>query len=148
MDHIDWQPELRFYPGTLIQGGDMPNKIDPRAGNVNLHELMQFPPEGIFTKVLVKSESFSCALICLGVGHEIDKHALSGNACLQILNGRGELVTSEETVPLETGKFQFLAEHTEHSIMAKEDLAFLFCLSHLIPRDLYILKRGQPRRAA
>jgi quercetin dioxygenase-like cupin family protein len=126
----------------------MRNHLESQGGSINLHDLMQFPPEGIFTRILVKSESFSCALICLGAGHEIDKHTLSGNACLQILSGSGELVTSDGVVPLQSGKFQFLAEHTEHSIVAKQDLAFLFCLSHLIPRDLYILKRRQSQHAA
>lgn len=102
--------------------------------------LVRFTEDGIHSQVLGKSESFSCALLCLSKGNRIDTHESTGKACIQVLKGSGVLAAESERHSLRAGSFIFLPERLPHSIEAGEDLAFLLCLSHLIPPELYRLR--------
>lgn len=108
----------------------------------NLSEMIRFPPEGIFTHVVTKSRNFSCALICVAAGNGIDPHETSGEACIQVLRGSGVLSSEGRECPLEAGTIVCLPEHTPHAIAAEEDLAFLFCLGHLISPEMYRIIRA------
>ena len=49
------------------------------AFSKNLNDLMEFPKDGIFSKVLSKSDSYNFTLMCLSKGTDIDTHTSSKN---------------------------------------------------------------------
>ncbi|MCK5215918.1 MAG: cupin domain-containing protein [Candidatus Omnitrophica bacterium] len=94
----------------------------------NLNEQMQFPAEGIFSKVLYKTESYHYTLMCLAGGTDIDTHTSSKNGCVQVLKGKGTFVLNEQEIAMEPGVFIYMPAGAPHSLKAEEDTAFLLCL--------------------
>ena len=45
----------------------------------NLNEMMEFPKEGIFSKVLAKGETYNYTLMCLSAGTDIDTSSPNRN---------------------------------------------------------------------
>ncbi len=95
----------------------------------NLNEMMEFPKEGIFSKVLAKSENFNYTLMCLAEGTDIDTHTSTKNGCVQVLKGKGTFTLFDKKIEMKPGVFIFMPENAPHSLNAKEDLAILLCLS-------------------
>lgn len=95
----------------------------------NLNEMMEFPKEGIFSKVLAKSDSYNYTLMCLAKGADIDTHTSTKNGGVQVLKGKGVFKLFDEEIKMEPGVFIFMPADAPHSLKAEEDLAILLCLS-------------------
>jgi len=95
----------------------------------NLNEMMEFPKEGIFSKVLAKSDSYNYTLMCLAKGSDIDTHTSTKNGGVQVLKGSGTFKLFDEEIKMEPGVFIFMPADAPHSLKADEDLAILLCLS-------------------
>lgn len=95
----------------------------------NLNEMMEFPKEGIFSKVLAKSDTYNYTLMCLAKGSEIDTHTSTKNGCVQVLKGRGTFMLFGRKIKMEQGTFIFMPADAPHSLKAEEDLAILLCLT-------------------
>ncbi|MFH1360198.1 MAG: cupin domain-containing protein [Candidatus Omnitrophota bacterium] len=97
--------------------------------SLNINTMMEFPKEGIFSKVLAKSETYNFTLMCLAKGSEIDTHTSTKNGGIQVLKGQGTFTLSGEDIPMEPGVFIFMPADAPHSLKADEDLAILLCLA-------------------
>jgi len=95
----------------------------------DLNELMEFPKEGVFSKVLAKSDTFNYTLMCLAKGTDIDTHTSTKNGCVQVLKGKGTFKLFDKNISMEPGIFIFMPKDAPHSLKAGEDLAILLCLS-------------------
>ncbi|MBI2133359.1 cupin domain-containing protein [Candidatus Woesearchaeota archaeon] len=89
---------------------------------------MQFPNEGIFSTVLVKSENYNHTLMCLAKGSGIDTHTSTKAGAVLVLKGKGEFLLADEKISLKPGTFIFMPPNTSHSLAAFEDLAILLLL--------------------
>tara|TARA_Y100000310_G_scaffold344969_1_gene460857 strand:- start:1133 stop:1450 length:318 start_codon:yes stop_codon:yes gene_type:complete len=96
----------------------------------NLNELMEFPKEGIFSKVLAKSDTYNYTLMCLAKGTDIDTHTSTKNGCVQVLQGKGTFRLFDKDIKMEPGVFIFMPKDAPHSLKAEENLAILLCLSN------------------
>jgi quercetin dioxygenase-like cupin family protein len=94
-----------------------------------LNTLMQFPSEGIFSKVLVKTETMNCTLMCLAQGTDIDTHTSTKQGCVQVLQGRGQFNLNGQKIALTPGILIYMPANAPHSLQASENLAFLLYLS-------------------
>jgi len=95
----------------------------------DLNEMMEFPKEGIFSKVLTKSDNFNYTLMCLAAGADIDTHTSTKNGVVQVLKGKGTFKLFDEEIAMKPGKFIFMPENAPHSLKAEEDTAILLCLT-------------------
>ena len=95
----------------------------------NLDEMMEFPREGVFSKVLVKGEASNHTLMCLAKGSDISEHTSTREAAVTVLRGRGIFVLSGEKIEMKPGVFIFMPRNAPHSLSASEDLAILLSLS-------------------
>ena len=95
---------------------------------IDLHSLMQFGDKGVFSKVLVKTETYNHTLMCLSAGADIDTHTSTKHGCLQIIKGTGEFILDDEKIEMKPGVFIHMPANAPHSLRATEDLAFLLCL--------------------
>jgi nitric oxide dioxygenase len=53
----------------------------------NLFKMMEFPKEGVFSKVLAKGESSNHTLMCLAKGTDISEHTSTKEAVVTVLKG-------------------------------------------------------------
>jgi len=96
----------------------------------NLNEMMEFPKEGIFSRVLAKSDAYSYTLMCLSKGADIDTHTSTKNGVVQVLKGKGVFKLFGKEISIEPGVFIFMPADAPHSLKAEEDLAILLCLNN------------------
>jgi nitric oxide dioxygenase len=95
----------------------------------NLFETMEFPREGVFSKVLAKGEMSNHTLMCLAAGTDMSEHTSTREGCDTVLKGKGTFVLGRKNIPMEPGVFIFMPKNTPHSLSASENLAILLSLS-------------------
>ena len=94
-----------------------------------LEKMMEFPKEGVFSKVLVKTNISNHTLMCLTKGSDISKHTSTREAAVTVLKGKGTFVLNGKKIKMKPGVFIFMPKNAPHSLSAKEDLAILLSLS-------------------
>lgn len=101
----------------------------PRSTVRNLYEMMEFPSEGVFSKVVARGEMSNHTLMCLAKGTDITTHASSREATVTVLKGKGVFVLNGKRIRMEPGVCIFMTKGAPHALRADEDLAFLLSLS-------------------
>jgi quercetin dioxygenase-like cupin family protein len=94
-----------------------------------LREQIEYPSEGVFSKVLLQDKACQYSLFCLTSDTEISEHTSTRNATVNVLEGRGILTLEGKQIVLEPGIFIFMPANAPHALKAEENLAFLLTLS-------------------
>ncbi|MFM5982620.1 MAG: cupin domain-containing protein [Sphaerospermopsis kisseleviana] len=96
-----------------------------------LQEHIEYPREGVLSKVLAKDTVCQYTLFCLAANTEISEHTSTRNATVNVLEGRGLLTLSGsgEEILLEPGVFIFMPANAPHALQAESNLSFLLTLS-------------------
>lgn len=94
----------------------------------DLEKMMEFPKEGVFSKVLVKTAISNYTLMCLARGSDISEHTSTREAAVTVLKGKGTFVLGRKKVKMMPGVFIFMPKDAPHSLSADEDLAILLSL--------------------
>jgi len=97
--------------------------------SIQLKDVFEFKNEGIFSKVLSKSETYNYSIMCLAKGSDIDTHTSTKNGGVYVLQGKGIFNLEGKDIVLAPGVFIFMPANAKHSLRADEDLAILLCLS-------------------
>ncbi|MEK6563769.1 MAG: cupin domain-containing protein [Candidatus Omnitrophota bacterium] len=95
----------------------------------DLEKMMEFPKEGIFSKVLVKTNISNHTLLCLAKGTDMSEHTSTREAAVTVLKGKGTFVLRRKKIKMKPGVFIFMPKNAPHSLNADEDLAILLSLS-------------------
>jgi len=95
----------------------------------DLSSMMEFPREGVFSKVLVKTEISNHTLMCLARGSDISEHTSTREAVVTVLKGKGVFILAGQKIRMEPGVFIFMPKDAPHSLSAEEDLAFLLSIT-------------------
>lgn len=97
--------------------------------NFNFQDQIEYPQEGVLSKVLFKDENCQYTLFCLSAETEISEHTSSRNATVNVLAGKGTLNVAGMDIALTPGVFVFMKANAPHALQAAENLAFLLTLS-------------------
>ena len=95
----------------------------------NLEQMMEFPEQGIFSRVLVKTDISNHTLMCMAKGSDISEHTSTREAAVTVLKGKGTFVLFGKKIKMKPGVFIFMPKNAPHSLSADEDLAILLSLS-------------------
>ncbi len=95
----------------------------------DLERMMEFPKEGIFSKVLVKTNISNHTLLCLAKGTDMSEHTSTREAAVTVLKGKGTFILRRKKIRMKPGVFIFMPKNAPHSLSADEDLAILLSLS-------------------
>ena len=95
----------------------------------DLEKMMEFPKEGIFSKVLVKTNISNHTLLCLAKGTDMSEHTSTREAAVTVLKGSGTFILRRKKIKMRSGVFIFMPKNAPHSLSADEDLAILLSLS-------------------
>ena len=76
-----------------------------------------------------KANGLRIVLIALRKGAEMVKHTAEGKISVQVLEGKIQLNTDEQTVNLSKGQMLALHEGISHSLLAKKKTIFLLTLT-------------------
>ncbi len=94
----------------------------------NLDQMMEFPRQGVFSKVLVKTDVSNHTLMCLAKGSDISEHTSTREVAVTVLKGKGTFVLGKKKIKMKPGVFIFMPKNAPHSLSASEDLAILLSL--------------------
>lgn len=100
-----------------------------KSSFVNLNEHIEYPSEGILSKVLLKDKNCQYTLFCLAKNTEITEHTASRNATVNVIEGEGILTLEGEKISLTKGVFIVMPSHAPHALQATDNLCFLLTLS-------------------
>lgn len=100
-----------------------------KAALSDLGKLMEFPRQGVFSKVLVKTPVSNHTLMCLAKGSDISEHTSTREAAVTVLKGEGVFVLNGKKIKMKPGVFIFMPANAPHSLSASKDLAILLSLS-------------------
>jgi quercetin dioxygenase-like cupin family protein len=95
----------------------------------DLEKMMEFPREGVFSKVLVKTPTSNHTLMCLAKGSDISEHTSTREAAVTVLKGKGTFWLGRKKIPMKQGTFIFMPKNAPHALSASENLAFILSLS-------------------
>jgi len=95
----------------------------------DLEKIMEFPKEGVFSKVLVKTDISNHTLMCLAKGSDISEHTSTREASVTVLKGKGIFVLNGKRIKMKPGVFIFMPKNAPHSLSAKTNLSILLSLS-------------------
>ena len=95
----------------------------------NLEQMMEFPEQGIFSRVLVKTDISNHTLMCMAKGSDISEHTSTREAAVTVLKGKGTFVLFGKKIKMKPGVFIFMPKNAPHSLSADENLAILLSLS-------------------
>jgi len=90
--------------------------------------MMEFPKEGIFSKVLIKTDVSNYTLMCLARGADISEHTSTREAAVMVLKGKGVFILNGRRIKMKPGVFIFMPKDAPHSLRASENLAILLSL--------------------
>jgi len=95
----------------------------------DLEKMMEFPKEGIFSKVLAKTNISNHTLLCLAKGSDMSEHTSTREAAVTVLKGKGTFILRRKKIKMKPGVFIFMPKNAPHSLSADEDLAILLSLA-------------------
>ncbi|MDD5730977.1 MAG: cupin domain-containing protein [Candidatus Omnitrophica bacterium] len=94
----------------------------------DLEKMMEFPKEGIFSKVLVRSDVSNYTLMCLAKGSDISEHTSTREAAVTVLKGEGVFILNGKKIKMKPGVFIFMPKNSPHSLSASSNLAILLSI--------------------
>lgn len=94
-----------------------------------LQEKIEYPADGVLSKVLFKDKNCQYTLFCLAADTSISEHTSTRNAVINVIEGQGILTLEEQEIKLEPGLFVFMKAHAPHALKAEQNLAFILTLS-------------------
>ncbi|MFZ1025762.1 MAG: globin domain-containing protein [Limnoraphis robusta] len=119
--------------------------------NTNLQALIEYPKQGILSKVILKDKNCQYTLFCLAKGTDIEEHTSTRNATVMVFEGTGKLTLNGEEIPLNPGVFVFMPADAPHALQAEENLAFVLILSEqpqakksVSPQTIELIKSTAP----
>ncbi|HEY9600645.1 MAG TPA: cupin domain-containing protein [Allocoleopsis sp.] len=97
----------------------------------SLRERIEYPADGVLSKVLFKDKNCQYTLFCLAADTSISEHTSTRNAVINVIEGRGTLILEGQEIQLEPGTFIFMKARAPHALKAEQNLAFLLTLSEI-----------------
>lgn len=94
-----------------------------------IKERIEYPADGVLSKILLKDNNCQYTLFCLAKNTEISEHTSTRNAVINVIEGQGTLTLEGEDIQLEPGIFVFMKANAPHALKAEQNLAFLLTLS-------------------
>jgi quercetin dioxygenase-like cupin family protein len=94
-----------------------------------LQDRIEYPADGVLSKVLFKDNNCQYTLFCLAVDTSISEHTSTRNAVINVIEGQGILTLEGEDIQLKPGIFVFMKANAPHALKAEQNLAFLLTLS-------------------
>ncbi len=88
---------------------------------VRLTERIRQSPERMTTEVLHSCQDMRVLLIHLAPGESLPPQASSSSVSIQIVEGRGEILSGEEWVPVAAGVIRFFPPQEPHGVRAVEE---------------------------
>lgn len=94
----------------------------------NLKAMIEYPREGIISKVISKTGKKEVTLFSMAKGTEISEHTSTKEGMVYVLEGKGTFILRDNRIKMESGVIIFMDKNSPHSLEAEENTNFLLVL--------------------
>lgn len=98
----------------------------------NLFKMIQYPSNGILSKVIEKNEKLNITLFCMAEGTDISSHTSTKKGFVYVIEGDGVFTLEGQEIIMEAGKYIYMDENAVHSLKANKNTSFLLVLANNI----------------
>ena len=95
---------------------------------MNLKEQIEYPSNGVLSKVISKTEKNNLTLFSMAAGTDIGTHTSIKEGFVYVIEGKGTFVLNGEEIAMLPGKIIFMDKNAPHSLKAEENTSFLLSL--------------------
>ncbi|KKQ57240.1 MAG: Cupin domain protein [Parcubacteria group bacterium GW2011_GWA2_38_13] len=94
----------------------------------NIRQLIEYPCEGILSKVIYKTETQETTLFCMSKGSELTEHTSSKNAIVYFLEGKGIFQLEDKKIDISDTLYISMEKNSKHSLQTESNTSFLLIL--------------------
>lgn len=94
----------------------------------NLSELIEYPSDGILSKVILKNDRLDVTLFCMAQGTEMSEHTSTKQGLVHVIEGKGAFTIKGKPIDMLPGTLIHMNENEVHSLKADENTSFLLIL--------------------
>lgn len=98
--------------------------------NENLYKMIQYPAQGILSKVIEKNQKMNITLFCMAEGTDISSHTSTKQGFVYVIEGDGIFTLEGNEIPMEAGRYIYLEENAVHALKAIKNTSFLLVLAN------------------
>lgn len=99
-----------------------------KSKKVILMEESDYASGAIVSKVLYKSGSGNLTLFAFDKGQELSEHLAPYDACVQVIDGTGEIIINKVSFKLSAGEFIIMPANVPHVVKAVEKFKMLLTM--------------------
>lgn len=96
--------------------------------NKKLKEMIEYPSEGISSKVVMKSEDLDVTLFCMAKGTDMSDHTSTRAGTVYVVEGDGVFNLEGEDIEMKPGTLIYMKKNAVHSLRANENTTFVLTL--------------------
>ena len=85
---------------------------------------LEYPKDGVLSKVLQKNEAVDVTLFCMAAGTEISDHTSRRAGTVYVIEANGIFRLEGKDIPLLPGVHIYMQKDAVHSLSARENTAF------------------------
>lgn len=90
----------------------------PSGEAVNVASLVEYAPESIVSRQLIKNDAGTITLFAFDKGQSLSEHSAPFDALVQIVDGEAELVIGGNSVPAKVGQMVVMPADVPHAVKA------------------------------
>jgi len=90
----------------------------PSGEAVNVASLVEYAPESIVSRQLVKNDAGTVTLFAFDKGQSLSEHTTPFDALVQVIDGQAELIIGGTSVPTAAGQMTIMPAKVPHAVRA------------------------------
>lgn len=94
----------------------------------DLYKEIEYPRNGVLSKVAVKSDNLDSTLFCMARDSEISEHTSTKNGLVLIMEGEGIFNLEGEDIIMKPGVLIYMRKNAVHCLRAIKNTSFLLVL--------------------
>ncbi|MDD3887565.1 MAG: cupin domain-containing protein [Patescibacteria group bacterium] len=98
--------------------------------NKNIRQLIEYPQDGILSKIILQDEHFNITLFCMAKGTAISNHTSTKPGFVTVLEGQGTFNLQGKNILMEPQIFIAFDKNAIHSLKAEKNTSFLLTLAN------------------
>ena len=104
----------------MTQKNNIESEKFPTAESVQLIKLVDYAPNSIVSREIVKNKSGTVSIFAFDAGQGLSEHSAPFDAIVQILDGEGELIIGGKSVIAGTGETVIMPANVPHAVNANK----------------------------
>ncbi|MEK6936247.1 MAG: cupin domain-containing protein [Nanoarchaeota archaeon] len=96
--------------------------------NKNTKEMIEYPEEGVLSKVIIKDKKLNVTLFCMAKDTDITEHTSTKSGTIYVVEGSGIFNLEGKDIVMKQGVLIHMKENAVHSLKAIENTSFLLTL--------------------